>query len=69
MNKSGYEALARMIESHQQNSNNYFVPDAIGLDPDSLAELLLSGVVESAGDINEGVYFDIEAARRFAHSD
>ena len=68
MNKSGYEALARMIEAYQQTGNDYFVPDSIGLDRDSLIELLLSGVVESANDINDGVHFDIEAAKRFVHS-
>ena len=67
MNKSGYEALARMIDACQQTGKDYFVPDSIGLDRDSLTELLLSGVVESAGDINEGVHLDIEAAKRFVH--
>ena len=67
MKKSGYEALARMIEAYQQTGNDYFVPDSIGLDQDSLTELLLSGVVENAGDVNEGVHFDIEAAKRFVH--
>lgn len=65
MNKSGYAALERMIKGLKENGNDYFIPDSIGLDPDSLTELSMAGVIEVAGDVNGGVYFDMDAARRF----